>query len=82
MAARHSGKQSHTFRTNLELVERVREIADEKGLTPSKLAIAWVLSRGEDIVSLRHDYRGTSDRGAGGFLSEDGPIAPPPIRSR
>jgi aryl-alcohol dehydrogenase-like predicted oxidoreductase len=40
------------FRKNLELVERVREIADEKGVTPSQLAIAWVLSRGEDIVPI------------------------------
>jgi aryl-alcohol dehydrogenase-like predicted oxidoreductase len=52
MAARHPWKQGDNFRTNLELVEWVREIADEKGLTPSKLAIAWVLSRGEDIVSI------------------------------
>ena len=40
------------FRKNLELVERVREIADEKGVTPSQLAIAWVLSRGDDIVPI------------------------------
>jgi aryl-alcohol dehydrogenase-like predicted oxidoreductase len=40
------------FRKNLELVERVREIADEKGVTPSQLAIVWVLSRGDDIVPI------------------------------
>jgi aryl-alcohol dehydrogenase-like predicted oxidoreductase len=37
---------------NLELVERLREIADRKGATVAQLAIAWVLSRGEDIVPL------------------------------
>lgn len=37
---------------NLELVERLRGIADRKGATVAQLAIAWVLSRGEDIVPL------------------------------
>ena len=47
------------FRKNLELVERVRQIADEKGVTPSQLAIAWALGRGEDIVPIF----GTRNRG-------------------
>jgi len=38
------------FRRNLELVDRVREIAAERGVTPGQLALAWVLHRGEDIV--------------------------------
>jgi aryl-alcohol dehydrogenase-like predicted oxidoreductase len=33
-------------------VERVREIASEKGCTPAQLALAWVLARGEDIVPI------------------------------
>jgi aryl-alcohol dehydrogenase-like predicted oxidoreductase len=37
---------------NLGLVEQVRVVADEKGTTVAQLAIAWVLSRGEDIVPL------------------------------
>ncbi|MCX6499144.1 MAG: aldo/keto reductase [Arthrobacter sp.] len=37
---------------NLELVERLRMIADRTGATVAQLAIAWVLSRGEDIVPL------------------------------
>jgi aryl-alcohol dehydrogenase-like predicted oxidoreductase len=37
---------------NLELVERLRGIADRKGATVAQLAIAWVLSRGDDIVPL------------------------------
>jgi aryl-alcohol dehydrogenase-like predicted oxidoreductase len=37
---------------NLGLVEQVRAVADEKNTTVAQLAIAWVLSRGEDIVPL------------------------------
>jgi aryl-alcohol dehydrogenase-like predicted oxidoreductase len=37
---------------NLALVEQVRAVADEKGATVAQLAVAWVLSRGEDIVPL------------------------------
>ena len=44
--------QGENFGRNLELVERVREIADEKGVTPSQLALAWVLRQGEDIVPI------------------------------
>lgn len=42
--------QGENFRKNLELVERVEEIADEKGVTPAQLALAWVLEQGEDVV--------------------------------
>jgi aryl-alcohol dehydrogenase-like predicted oxidoreductase len=35
---------------NLSLVETLRQIAREKGATPTQLAVAWVLSRGKDIV--------------------------------
>jgi aryl-alcohol dehydrogenase-like predicted oxidoreductase len=37
---------------NLELAERVREIAAEKGATPGQLALAWLLVRGDDIVPI------------------------------
>jgi aryl-alcohol dehydrogenase-like predicted oxidoreductase len=37
---------------NLALVEQLRAVAEEKGTTVAQLAIAWVLSRGEDIVPL------------------------------
>ena len=37
---------------NLDLVEAVRKVAESKGLTVAQAAIAWVLSRGEDIVPL------------------------------
>jgi aryl-alcohol dehydrogenase-like predicted oxidoreductase len=44
--------QGENFQRNLELVERVREIAAEKGVTPAQLALAWVLHHGEDIVPI------------------------------
>jgi aryl-alcohol dehydrogenase-like predicted oxidoreductase len=44
--------QGENFARNLELVERVRAIADDKGVTASQLALAWVLSRGDDIVPI------------------------------
>jgi aryl-alcohol dehydrogenase-like predicted oxidoreductase len=44
--------QGENFRKNLELVDRVEEIAKRKKCTPSQLALAWVLARGEDIVPL------------------------------
>src|SRR5205085_1391048 len=44
--------KGENFRRNLELVERVREMATKKGATPGQLALAWVLARGEDIVPI------------------------------
>jgi aryl-alcohol dehydrogenase-like predicted oxidoreductase len=40
------------LRENLKLAERVKELAAEKGITPGQLALAWVLSRGEQIVPI------------------------------
>jgi aryl-alcohol dehydrogenase-like predicted oxidoreductase len=40
------------FDRNAALVERLREIAGEIGVTPAQLALAWVLARGEDIVPI------------------------------
>jgi aryl-alcohol dehydrogenase-like predicted oxidoreductase len=37
---------------NLELAERVQQIAAEKQVKPAQLALAWVLSRGQDIVPI------------------------------
>jgi len=44
--------QGENFGKNLELVERVREVAAEKGATPGQLALAWLLYQGEDIVPI------------------------------
>jgi aryl-alcohol dehydrogenase-like predicted oxidoreductase len=40
------------FRQNMRLVERVEEIAAEKGATPGQLALAWLLHQGEDVVPI------------------------------
>jgi aryl-alcohol dehydrogenase-like predicted oxidoreductase len=37
---------------NLELAAQVAQIAEEKGVTPAQLAIAWVLAQGEDLVPI------------------------------
>jgi aryl-alcohol dehydrogenase-like predicted oxidoreductase len=37
---------------NLELARRVSELARDKGVTPAQLALAWVLSRGEQVVPI------------------------------
>ena len=44
--------QGENFSRNLELVAKVREIADRIGCTPSQLALAWVLGQGDDIVPI------------------------------
>jgi len=50
---RHNPRfQGENFDRNLELVESVREIAEEKGVTAAQLALAWVLAHGEDIVPI------------------------------
>jgi aryl-alcohol dehydrogenase-like predicted oxidoreductase len=50
---RHSPRfQGENFEKNLELLERVRRIALDKGVTPSQLALAWVLAQGDDVVPI------------------------------
>jgi aryl-alcohol dehydrogenase-like predicted oxidoreductase len=44
--------QGENFERNLALVGRLQEIAAEKGWSASQLALAWVLSRGEDVVPI------------------------------
>jgi aryl-alcohol dehydrogenase-like predicted oxidoreductase len=44
--------QGDNLRHNLNLVEALRKIAGQKGVSVAQIAIAWVLSRGEDIVPL------------------------------
>jgi aryl-alcohol dehydrogenase-like predicted oxidoreductase len=48
----HPRMQDENFEQNRLLAERVRELAAEKGCTPAQLALAWVLSRGEDVVPI------------------------------
>ena len=44
--------QGENFQKNLDLVERVRSIAREKGCSPGQLALAWLLHRGDDVVPI------------------------------
>jgi aryl-alcohol dehydrogenase-like predicted oxidoreductase len=44
--------QGENFDKNLKLVEKLEDIAREKGVTASQIALAWVISRGEDIVPI------------------------------
>jgi aryl-alcohol dehydrogenase-like predicted oxidoreductase len=44
--------QEENLESNLELVRRVREVAEAKGATPAQVALAWVLSRGDDVVPI------------------------------
>lgn len=44
--------QGENFQKNLQLVQKLEEIAREKGCKPSQLALAWVLAQGEDIVPI------------------------------
>ena len=57
---RHSPRfQGDNFARNLQLVDRVKEIADHKGVSASQLALAWVLAQGEDIVPIPGTKRRT-----------------------
>ena len=44
--------QGENFDRNLQLVDRVKEMATEKGCTVGQLALAWLLAQGEDIVPI------------------------------
>jgi aryl-alcohol dehydrogenase-like predicted oxidoreductase len=44
---------------NLRLAAKVKEIADEKGITPAQLALAWVLAQGDDLVPIPGTKRRT-----------------------
>jgi aryl-alcohol dehydrogenase-like predicted oxidoreductase len=44
--------QGENFEKNLKLVEKIEELAREKGITASQLALAWVLAQGEDLVPI------------------------------
>ncbi len=51
--------QGENFARNLELVDRVRELAGEHSCTPGQLALAWVLAQGEDVVPIPGTKRRT-----------------------
>jgi aryl-alcohol dehydrogenase-like predicted oxidoreductase len=50
---RHSPRfQGENFQKNLDLLERVESVAQEKKCTPSQLALAWLLAQGKDIIPI------------------------------
>lgn len=67
-AGRFPRFEKENFRKNLEIADRVREIYDEKGVTPGQLALAWLLHQGDDIVPIP----GTKRRG---YLEENAAAA-------
>ena len=48
----HPRFRGENFDRNRALVDRVRELASVRGCTPGQLALAWVLSRGDDVVPI------------------------------
>jgi len=63
------------FKRNLEVADRVREVADRKGITPGQLALAWLLTQGDDIVPIpgtkRRKYLEENAGASGVTLTED-----------
>jgi aryl-alcohol dehydrogenase-like predicted oxidoreductase len=57
---RHSPRfQGENFARNLALVEHLSQIAKQKGVTAGQLALAWVLSRGDDVIPIPGTKRRT-----------------------
>ena len=44
--------QGENFQKNLQLVDKITALAKQKNCTPSQLALAWVLSRGEHVFPI------------------------------
>ena len=51
--------QGENLEANMRIVAKIREIAEEKGITPAQLALAWVLAQGDDIVPIPGTKRRT-----------------------
>src|SRR5271166_491779 len=51
--------ESENLERNLKVVERLKKIASEKGITLSQLALAWVLAQGKDMVPIPGTKRRT-----------------------
>jgi aryl-alcohol dehydrogenase-like predicted oxidoreductase len=56
---RHPRFSGENLERNQPLAERVRELAVQRGATPAQLALAWVLSRGDDVVPIPGTKRRT-----------------------
>ena len=44
--------QGENFTRNLQLVDRVSQMAGDKGCTPGQLALAWLVAQGRDVVPI------------------------------
>ena len=50
---RHNPRfQEENFKHNMQIVKKIKEMAEEKRCKPSQLALAWVLAQGEDIIPI------------------------------
>ena len=49
---RHPRMSGENVERNRALADKLRELAEAKGCTPAQLALAWVLSRGDDVVPI------------------------------
>jgi aryl-alcohol dehydrogenase-like predicted oxidoreductase len=60
---------------NVKLADKVKELADEKQITPAQLALAWVLAQGDDLVAIpgtkRRTYLEENAAAIGVVLSEE-----------
>jgi aryl-alcohol dehydrogenase-like predicted oxidoreductase len=74
-SARFPRFAEENFKKNVELADRVREVADGKDITPGQLALAWLLAQGDDIVPIpgtkRREYLEENAGAAGVRLTED-----------
>jgi aryl-alcohol dehydrogenase-like predicted oxidoreductase len=84
----HPRFTGEAFEANLRLVDAVRAMAEEKGVTAGQLALAWVLAQGDDVVPIpgtkRRSYLEENIGSAGvqltpADLSRLGDIAPPGV---
>jgi aryl-alcohol dehydrogenase-like predicted oxidoreductase len=51
--------QGEAFEANMRILDKITEIANEKGVKPGQLALAWVLAQGSDIVPIPGTKRRT-----------------------
>ncbi|HET9119344.1 MAG TPA: aldo/keto reductase [Solirubrobacterales bacterium] len=67
--------EGDNFEANQRIVAKVREIAEEKDVTPAQLALAWVLAQGDDVVPIpgtrRRQYLEENAKAADVELSDD-----------
>jgi aryl-alcohol dehydrogenase-like predicted oxidoreductase len=74
-SARFPRFAEENFEKNVELADRVREVADDKGITPGQLTLAWLLAQGDDIVPIpgtkRREYLEDNAGAADVTLTED-----------